>query len=155
MARDRLIPKLFGILGRKHQTPWASLAILAAIPPLLLIPYLASSSANKAIGYVISASGMLGLFMYFVIALSSVWFYRSQLTRSLWVAISQGVLPLLGGLFMGVIFFYGLTTQAPAVAWVSVAGVALVYVLGVLVRVLVPRLGRDRGRTPDSMAEQR
>ena len=152
MARDRLIPRFFGFLS-KHQTPWAGLALLAAIPPLLLIPYLASSSATKAIGYVISASGMLGLFMYFVIALSSVWFYRSELRRSPAVALVRGVLPLIGGLFMGVIFFYGLTTQAPAVAWVSVAGVALVYVLGIAVRVVAPRRGTGAHRAPDAVAE--
>ena len=155
MARDRLIPRLFGMLSRKHQTPWASLAILAAIPPLLLIPYLASSSANKAIGYVISSSGMLGLFMYFVIALSSVWFYRSELRRSFGVLLVRGVLPLLGGLFMGVIFFYGLTTQAPAVAWVSVAGVALVYILGIVVRILAPRRGTGAHHAPDTVAGPR
>ena len=156
MARDRLIPRFFGFLSRTHQTPWASLVLLAAIPPLLLIPYLASSSANKAIGYVISASGMLGLFMYFVIALSSVWFYRSQLRRSLGAALLQGVLPLLGGLFMGLIFFYGLTTQAPAVAWVSVAGVALVYVLGFVVRAVSHRgtRGQDRDAAQDSVVGQ-
>ena len=105
----------------------------------------------------ISASGMLGLFMYFVIALSSVWFYCSELRRSLGVAVVRGVLPLIGGLFMGVIFFYGLTTQAPAVAWVSVAGVALVYVLAIVVRAVAPRMarGEDRSRTPDSVAEPR
>jgi len=103
----------------------------------------------------ISASGMLGLFMYFVIALSSVWFYRSELRRGLGTAVVRGVLPLLGGLFMGVIFFYGLTTQAPAVAWVSVAGVALVYVLGIIVRAVAPRMarGEDRGRAEDSITE--
>lgn len=155
MARDRLIPRFFGFLSRKHQTPWAGLALLAAIPPLLLIPYLASSSATKAIGYVISASGMLGLFMYFVIALSSVWFYRSELRRSLGAAVVRGVLPLIGGLFMGVIFFYGLTTQAPAVAWVSVAGVALVYILGFVVRALRPGPGQGSHRAPDNVAEPR
>jgi L-asparagine transporter-like permease len=133
------------------------MVLLAAIPPILLIPYLASSSATKAIGYVISASGMLGLFMYFVIALSSVWFYRSELRRSARAAILQGLLPLVGGLFMGVIFFYGLTTQAPAVAWVSVVGVALVYVLGFVVRMLAPggSRGTDRDAAPDSVAESR
>ena len=155
MARDRLIPGFFGFMHRAHQTPWAALIVLAAIPPLVLIPYLASSSANKAIGYVISATGMLGLFMYFVIALSSVWFYRSELGRSVGTALARGVLPLAGGLFMGVIFFYGLTTQAPAVAWVSVAGVALVYVLGLVVRRVAPRFAKreDRGRADDSVAE--
>jgi amino acid transporter len=133
MARDRLIPKLFGFLHSSHRTPVWSLVILAAIPPALLIPYLASESANRAIGDVISASGMLGLFMYFTIAVSSVWFYRRHLRSSPAALFGIGILPLLGGLFMGVIFFYGLTTQTAVVAWVSVAGVALVYILGLVV----------------------
>jgi amino acid transporter len=132
-ARDRIIPRVFGLINRAHQTPWAALLILAAIPPILLIPYLASTSANHAIGDIISADGMFGLFMYFVISLSSVWFYRAYLRRSIVTFLVLGVLPLLGGLFMGVIFFYGLTTQATVVAWVSVAGVALAFILGVLV----------------------
>jgi amino acid transporter len=132
-ARDRIIPRVFGLIGRAHQTPWAALLILAAIPPILLIPYLASTSANHAIGDIISADGMFGLFMYFVIALASVWFYRGYLRRSVVTFLFMGVLPLLGGLYMGAIFFYGLTTQASVVAWVSVAGVALAFLLGALV----------------------
>ena len=152
MARDRLIPRFFGFIDRVHQTPWASLVLLAAIPPILLIPYRASSSANKAIGYVISASGMLGLFMYFVIALSSVWFYRAELSRGVGTLLVRGVLPLVGGLFMGLIFFYGLTTQAAAIAWVSVAGVALAYVLGFVVRRVAPRMAqREDSRTGQSV----
>jgi amino acid transporter len=150
MARDRLIPRFFGFIDRVHQTPWASLCLLALIPPIVLIPYLASSSANKAIGYVISATGMLGLFMYFVIALSCVWFYRRELGRSVGTLLVRGVLPLIGGLFMGLIFFYGLTTQAAAVAWVSVAGVVLVYVLGFVVRRVAPRMAQRE----DSHTEQ-
>jgi amino acid transporter len=133
LARDKVIPRLFGFINRAHQTPWAALLVLAAIPPILLIPYLANSSANHAIGDIISADGMFGLFMYFVLALSSVWFYRAHIRRTAVTFFVMGVLPLLGGLFMGVIFFYGLTTQAPVVAWVSVAGVTLAFVLGALV----------------------
>jgi amino acid transporter len=133
LARDRIIPRVFGFIHKVHQTPWAALLILAAIPPILLIPYLASTSANHAIGYIISADGMFGLFMYFVIALSSVWFYRAHIRRTAVTFLVMGVLPLLGGLFMGAIFFYGLTTQTAVVASVSVAGVALAFVLGALV----------------------
>jgi amino acid transporter len=133
LARDKIIPRVFGLINRAHQTPWAALVILAAIPPILLIPYLASSSASKAIGYIISSDGMFGLFMYFVIALSSVWFYRAYLRRSIVTFLVLGVLPLIGGLFMGAIFFYGLTTQGTVIAWVSVAGVALAFILGALV----------------------
>jgi amino acid transporter len=133
LARDKVIPRVFGFINRAHQTPWAALVILAAIPPILLIPYLANSSANTAIGDIISADGMFGLFLYFVIALASVWFYRAYVTRSVVSFLVLGVLPLLGGLFMGAIFFYGLTTQTAVVAWVSVAGVALAFFLGALV----------------------
>jgi amino acid transporter len=147
MARDRLIPRFFGFIHRAHQTPWVSLIVLAAIPPLVLIPYLANTNANRAIGYVISATGMLGLFMYFVIALSSVWFYRSEVGRSVGAVLARVVLPLIGGLFMGLIFFYGLTTQVPAVAWVAVAGIVLVYVLGVIVRRVAPGMARREDRS--------
>jgi amino acid transporter len=133
LARDKVIPRVFGFINKAHQTPWAALLILAAIPPILLIPYLANSSANTAIGDIISADGMFGLFLYFVIAVASVWFYRAYVTRSVVSFLVLGVLPLLGGLFMGTVFFYGLTTQTAVVAWVSVAGVALAFFLGGLV----------------------
>jgi amino acid transporter len=133
LARDRVIPRVFGLINRAHATPWAGLLILAAIPPILLIPYLASTSLNHAIGYIISADGMFGLFMYFVIALASVWFYRAYLRRSAGTFIVVGVLPLIGGLYMGAIFFYGLTTQTAVVAWVSVVGVALAFLIGAFV----------------------
>jgi amino acid transporter len=133
LARDKVIPRVFGLINRAHQTPWAGLLILAAIPPILLIPYLANNSAKNAIGYIISADGMFGLFMYFVIAISSVWFYRAYVRKSVATFLVMGVLPLLGGLFMGAIFFYGLTTQTASVRWVAVAGVALAFAIGALV----------------------
>jgi amino acid transporter len=133
LARDRIIPRVFGFIHRAHQTPWAGLLILAAIPPILLIPYLASTSANHAIGDIISADGMFGLFMYFTIAMASVWFYRAHLRKSAVRFLTLGVVPLLGGLFMGAIFFYGLTTQRAIVAWVSVIGVALAFGIGALI----------------------
>jgi amino acid transporter len=57
MARDKLIPAVFGRIHGGHYAPWWAIGILGLIPPIALIPYLASTSANKAIGYVISASG--------------------------------------------------------------------------------------------------
>jgi amino acid transporter len=133
LARDKVIPRVFGLINRAHQTPWAGLLVLAAIPPILLIPYLANNSAKNAIGYIISADGMFGLFMYFAIAIASVWFYRAHLRRSVVTFVVMGVLPLVGGLYMGAIFFYGLTTQTASVRWVSVAGVALAFLIGAFV----------------------
>lgn len=134
LARDRLIPKFWGVLHGAHRTPWIALTILAIIPPVFLIPYLLSASANTAIGDVISAAGMLYLFMYFVIAVSSVWFYREHITNSVSAFVFSGVLPLLGGVFMLVIFAYGLTTQIAAVSIVSAVGVVLIYVAALVIR---------------------
>jgi amino acid transporter len=138
LARDKLIPRVFGFINQKHQTPWAGLLILAAIPPALLIPYLANASANHAIGDIISSDGMIGLFMYFVVACASVWFYRDHLKHNATKLFVLGIIPLLGGLFMGVIFFYGLTTQAHIVAWVAVIIIVIVFALGFLIRALRP-----------------
>ena len=134
LARDKLVPKFFGVIDQKHQTPWIGLIVLAAIPPILLIPYLASTSASHAIGYVISADGMMGLFMYFVIATSSVWFYRSHLRKSLKNFLLLGGLPLIGGLMMLAVYIYALNTQVAVVAVVSVIGLVLMYSLGIIVR---------------------
>jgi amino acid transporter len=138
MARDKLIPKVFGFINKKHQTPWAALLILAAIPPILLIPYLENSSANHAIGNIISSDGMIGLFMYFVVSLASVWFYRDHLKRSPGKFLILGIVPLLGGLFMGAIFGYGLTTQAHVVAWVAVIILVIVFALGFIIHLVRP-----------------
>jgi L-asparagine transporter-like permease len=129
---------VFGFINQKHQTPWAGLLILAAIPPALLIPYLVNTSANHAIGDIISADGMIGLFMYFVIACASVWFYRDHLQHSPSKFLLLGLLPLLGGLFMGAVFGYGLTTQAHIVSWVSAIIIVVVFALGFIIYAVRP-----------------
>ena len=154
MARDKLIPRVFGFINKKHQTPWAALLILAAIPPILLIPYLENSSANHAIGNIISSDGMIGLFMYFVVSLASVWFYRDHLKRSSGKLLVLGIMPLLGGLFMGAIFGYGLTTQTHVVAWVAVIILVIVFALGFIIRLGAPEFAVLRGAKGPSSARR-
>jgi amino acid transporter len=135
MARDRLIPKIFGYIHAKHLTPWWSIIILGAIPPVALIPYLLNTSASKAIGYIISASGLLYLAMYCVIALCCVWFSRRELLAGKGrVLFTAGLLPLVGGLFNLVIFAYGLKTQGSTIAWVAIAGLVVCVVVAFVVR---------------------
>jgi amino acid transporter len=76
--------------------------------------------------------------MYFVVACASVWFYRDHLKHSGNKLLWLGIVPLLGGLFMGVIFFYGLTTQTHIVAWVAVIILIIVFALGFIIRALRP-----------------
>jgi amino acid transporter len=127
-ARDRLLPGFLGKISQKHQTPWAALTVLGLIPPIFLIPYLASSSFFKVITDIISSGGELYLFMYFVVAVSSVWFFRSQLTRSGRTMLLGGILPLLGGLIMLVLCIYGMTTEAHVVTGVALGIIVVTYI---------------------------
>jgi len=45
---------------------------------------------------------------------------------------------LVGGLLMGAVFFYGLTTQAHVVSWVAVIILVIVFALGFVIRALRP-----------------
>jgi amino acid transporter len=132
-ARDRLLPKFFGKISPVHQTPWAALVVLGLIPPIFLIPYLASSSFFTVITNIISSGGELYLFMYFLVAVSSVWFFRSQLTRSWRSFVLGGVLPLIGGGVMIVLCVYGLTTEAGVVTGVALGIIALVFIAAFII----------------------
>ncbi|MCY0878690.1 MAG: APC family permease [Firmicutes bacterium] len=135
MARDKLLPDFLASLSQ-HQAPlWASL-ILGAIPALALIPYLVSTSANTAIGDVISAAGLWYLFMYAVIAFTSVWFYRHALFANARFFLGSGLVPVVGGLMMVVALIYGLMTQSAAIAWVGGLTILVCLVLGGLYALL-------------------
>jgi amino acid transporter len=132
-ARDRLLPGFLGKISQKHQTPWAALTVLGLIPPIFLIPYLASSSFFKVITDIISSGGELYLFMYFVVAASSVWFFRGQLTTSARAMLLGGILPLLGGGLMLILCIYGMTTEAGVVTGVAVGIIVLCYAVAFIV----------------------
>jgi amino acid transporter len=135
MARDRLLPRILASLSA-HQTPlWAGL-ILGIIPALALIPYLVSTAANTAIGDVISAAGIWYLFMYAVIAFTSVWFYRKALFRSGRFLFGSGILPVIGGIMMVIALIYGLITETAAVAWVGGLTIVVCLIVGALYALL-------------------
>jgi hypothetical protein len=65
--------------------------------------------------------------MYFMVAVSSVWFYRSQLTKSGRSLLLGGILPLIGGGVMLVLCIYGMTTEAGVVTGVALGILVLCY----------------------------
>jgi amino acid transporter len=119
MARERLLPHGLSAVQHVFRTPWVAAIVLGVIPPLALIPYLANATATTAIGYVISADGLLYLIMYAVIAFACVWYYRRLLSTSTRNLLLSGILPLVGGLANLGIFAYGLATQTAQVSIVA------------------------------------
>ena len=123
MGRDRLLASKLGEVSPRFRTPWLAAVILGSLPPIVLIPYLWSADAGKVIGDIVGSVGLLYLVMYTVIPLSSAWFARSALRKPGRDVLRGVVAPLIGGLFMAVLFVYGLTTQPQAAS--IVAGIAL------------------------------
>jgi amino acid transporter len=123
MGRDKLLPARLGEVSPRFRTPWLAAIVLGVLPPIVLIPYLWSSDAGKVITDIVGAVGLLYLVMYTVIPLSCAWFARKALHGPAADLVVGVIAPLAGGLFMGVLFFYGLKTQ-PATASV-VAGIVL------------------------------
>ena len=98
---------------------WVAECEICAVPMVVLIPYLASSTASTAIGYVISAAGILYTLMYAIIAFACVWYYRQRLTASAGGFLITGALPLVGGVAMLAAFIYAMATQPPQVSLVT------------------------------------
>lgn len=131
MARDKLLPRFLSSLS-KHQAPlWAGI-ILGIIPAAALIPYFASTSANVAIGDVISAAGIWYLFMYAVIAFTSFWFYRRVLLKNARFFFGSGLVPIVGGIMMVIALIYGLLNQSAAIAWVGGLTIVVCLIAGLI-----------------------
>jgi amino acid transporter len=151
MAREKLLPSALARINQAFRTPWIAALVLGVIPPIALIPYLYVQSATKAIGYVISADGLLYLAMYFVIAVSSVWFFRRHFESGRDMVLG-GLLPLIGGLAMLGLFVFGLANQPNEVRYVAAGLVAACLVWGVLARMTMKGgYFTDARSNPDSV----
>ena len=136
MARERLLPVGLARVHAAFRTPIVAGIVLGVIPPLALIPYLANQQATTAIGYVISADGLLYLAMYAAITLACVWYYRRILSTGPRELLLHGVIPLIGGLSMLGIFVYGVSTQPFEVQVVAIGLVAACIVVAVIAKTL-------------------
>ncbi|TAN33674.1 APC family permease [bacterium] len=135
MARDRLLPKRLSAVHWNFKTPWVASLVIALLAPLALIPYLANASANSAIGYLLSADGLLYLAMYGIVALACVWYYRQLLTTSFRNFMLSGLFPLIGGVAMIAILAYGLATQLRPISLVAAGILVACLVIAVIVGV--------------------
>jgi signal transduction histidine kinase len=124
-----LLPKRLGPVSTRFQTPHVATVVMACIPVTVLIPYLINTSVANRVGDIVSAGGLLYLFMYFAVAVTSSWF--SARVTGPGVTTGSRLAALLpsavGGLVMLAVFCYGLSTERRMVAW-SVAVVIAVCV---------------------------
>jgi amino acid transporter len=95
LARDGLLPAWLRKLG-KHQTPIYALLFAAAVPVLLLIVYLANTTAATSLALVSGTAGFIYITVYVAGAIACVWYYRRTLLTGPRQFIFAGLLPAIG-----------------------------------------------------------
>jgi len=141
MAAYKAIPAKFARIHRRYLTPtWATIGMgIASIAFYLLITAVSPHLLLALIGSI----GLQIAFYYGLTGFACVWFYRRTLTSSPRHFLMRGVVPLLGGIFLFVMFIYALVQYAKPTNLVdadgnniTIFGIGAVAVVGVLALLL-------------------
>jgi amino acid transporter len=150
MARQGALPRIFGRVHPRFQTPDVS-TIVMGVASIVFYVVMTAVSTNILFD-TIAALGFLIAFYYGLTGFACAWYYRHQLTRDARTFVMVGVAPVLGGLIL--FFLFGKAVQyygQKANAYTHIAGVGTPVFIGVgslLLGVVVMELTRRRVVTP-------
>lgn len=108
MGVYRAIPAKFAQIHKKYLTPtWATIGMgLVSIAFYLGLTLISKNLLSALIG----AIGLQIAFYYGLTGFACVWFYRHSLRDSLRHFVVRGLIPMIGGLFLLVMFVYAVKT---------------------------------------------
>jgi amino acid transporter len=132
MASYRTLPSFLGNVNRRFATPVAASVIVGFLIIALTWVYLLTTSVEGAFNDVVYITGLLFAVFYILTALATMVYYRRRIFRSIWDAITLGILPLAAAGFLVWMVEQYLQTSAPAgQVWslVGVVGVGLIMLL--------------------------
>ena len=110
MGVYKALPQSFAKIHRKYLTPTVSTIVMGAVSIFFYVLFtLISSSLLLAL---IGSVGLMIAFYYGLTGFACVWYYRKTLTSSARNILMRGVVPLLGGIMLTVVFAYGLIQYA-------------------------------------------
>ena len=110
MGVYKALPTSFAKIHRTYLTPSVSTIVMGAVSILFYVLFtLVSSNLLTAL---IGSVGLMIAFYYGLTGFACTWFYRKDLTKSARDFMMRGVVPLLGGLILLVVFVYGLVQYA-------------------------------------------
>jgi amino acid transporter len=110
MGVYRALPDSFAKIHRRYLTPSVSTITMGAASILFYVLFtLISANLLTAL---IGSVGLMIAFYYGLTGFACVWFYRKTLNSSLRDLVMRGVVPLLGGTSLTVVFVYGLIQYA-------------------------------------------
>jgi amino acid transporter len=125
MARDRIIPRAFGHIGR-YQTPWFSTLAIGVVSVIeFAVSLYASGGVANAIQNAILATGLQIAFYYGLTGIAATWYYRKLLLRSASNFIFAGIFPLAGGLGFFYIFVEAARGLTPAQFWTGIGAMLI------------------------------
>jgi amino acid transporter len=136
MGVYKALPQSFAKIHRRYLTPTTSTIVMGIVSILFYVLFtLISKTLLTAL---IGSVGLMIAFYYGLTGFACVWYYRKTLTGSVRDFVMRGVVPLLGGLVLLVVFIYGLIQYAKP-AWltdkdgnnVTILGYGAVAVVGI------------------------
>ena len=136
MGVYKALPDSFAKIHRTYLTPTVSTIAMGVVSAAFYVLFTVISP--NLLTALIGSVGLMIAFYYGLTGFACVWFYRKTLTRNARDLMMRGVVPLLGGIILLVIFVYGLLQYAKA-DWltdddgnnVTIFGVGAVAVVGI------------------------
>lgn len=102
MAAYKALPKAFGRMHPRHQTPTLSTWAMGIVSIAFYAGLYAGS--NSALSDLILSIGLLIAFYYGLTGFASAWRFRRELSAGVKPALQKVILPLLGGLILAAAF---------------------------------------------------
>jgi amino acid transporter len=102
MARWRALPKAFGQVSPRHQTPTVSTIAMGAVSAVWFLGI--NLLSQNVLGDSVTAIGFLIAFYYGITGLACIVYYRHAITRNAKAFFFAGVLPLLGFVTLAYVF---------------------------------------------------
>ena len=108
MARWGGIPKIFGRVHPKHQTPDVSTIVFGAVSTIWFV-VIDILSPNNVLGDSVDAVGFMVCLYYGLTGFACTWYFRRELFKSARNFFFVGLAPLLGGLSLLGVFIIGMS----------------------------------------------
>ncbi len=110
MGVYKALPDSFAKIHRKYLTPSVSTVVMGVVSIAFYVLFTLIS--DNLLSALIGSVGLMIAFYYGLTGFACVWFYRKTLNSSLRDLVMRGVVPLLGGIVLTVVFIYGLIQYA-------------------------------------------
>jgi amino acid transporter len=125
MGRDGTLLKAFGTVHKKYKTPMIATLTITVVGIGLFIGSQFIGSIGTIMSDAISAIGLQIAIYYALAGYAVVVLFRKEIMRSPKNFLLMGVWPLLGGIFMTIMFFKVIPTLNTTTKWIGLGTIAL------------------------------